>query len=57
MEREEISQIMYQELDNQPAASERVREAYNALNDAFEEYINAMQEDAFCFVYITAMKK
>lgn len=57
MEREEISQIMYQELDNQPAASERVREAYNALNNAFEEYINAMQEDAFCFGYITAMKK
>lgn len=57
MEREEISQIMYHELDNQPAASERVREAYNALNDAFEEYINAMQEDAFCFGYITAMKK
>lgn len=57
MEREEISQIMYQELDNQPAASNRVREAYNALNDAFEEYINAIQEDAFFFGFTTAMKK
>ena len=57
MERDEIIKIMENELGNQPMASQRTRDAYSALDDALNEYVNAIQEDAFCFGYITAMKR
>lgn len=47
MEREKIIKIKEEELDNQPMASQRVIEARDALDDALEEYIVAVQEDAF----------
>nr|DAU36369.1 MAG TPA: hypothetical protein [Caudoviricetes sp.] len=57
MEREKIIKIKEEELDNQPMASQRVIEARDALDDALEEYIVAVQEDAFCWGYMTAMKQ
>ena len=47
MEREKIIKIKEEELDNQPMASQRAIEARDALDDALEEYIVAVQEDAF----------
>lgn len=57
MEREKIIKIKEEELDNQPMASQRVIEARGALDDALEEYIVAVQEDAFYWGYMTAMKQ
>lgn len=57
MEREKIIKIKEEELDNQPMASQRVIEARDALDDALEEYIVAVQEDAFYWGYMTAMKR
>ena len=57
MEREEIIKIMENEADNQPMASERTQAAYSTLDDALNEYVNAIQEDAFYFGYMTAMKQ
>ena len=57
MEREKIIKIKEEELDNQPMASQRVIEAQDALDDALEEYIVAVQEDAFYWGYMTAMKR
>ena len=57
MEREKIIKIKEEELDNQPMASQRVIEARGALDDALEEYIVAVQEDAFYWGYMTAMKR
>ena len=57
MEREKIIKIKEEELDNQPMASQRVIEARDALDDALEEYIVAVQEDAFYWGYMTAMKQ
>lgn len=57
MEREKIIKIKEEELDNQPMASQRVIEARGAFDDALEEYIVAVQEDAFCWGYMTAMKQ
>ena len=56
-EREKIIELMSGEADNQPMASQRVIEARDALDDALEEYIVAVQEDAFCWGYMTAMKQ
>ena len=56
MDREEISQIMYEELDNQPMASQLTKDSCAALDNALDQYINAVQEDAFFFGFITAMK-
>lgn len=42
MEREEIIKIMENEADNQPMASERTQAAYSALDDALNEYVNAI---------------
>lgn len=56
MDREEISQIMYEELDNQPMASQLKKDSCAALDNALDQYINAVQEDAFFFGFITAMK-
>lgn len=56
-EREKIIELMGSEMDNQPMASQRVRDGYSALQDAIDEYINAAQEDAFYWGYMTAMKQ
>ncbi len=57
MEREKIIKIKEEELDNQPMASQKAIEARDALDDALEEYIVAVQEDAFYWGYMTAMKR
>ena len=44
-------------MDNQPMASQRTRDGYSALHDAIDEYANAVQEDAFYWGYMTAMKQ
>lgn len=56
-EREKILKIMSDTMDNQPMASQRTRDGYSALQDAIDEYINAAQEDAFYWGYMTAMKQ
>ena len=56
-EREEIMELMSSEMDNQPMASQRVIEARGAIDDALDEYIVAVQEDAFYWGYMTAMKR
>ena len=56
-EREKIIELMSSEADNQPMASQRVIEAREVLDDALEEYIFAVHEDAFYWGYMTAMKR
>lgn len=56
-EREEIIELMSSEMENQPMASQRTRDGYSSLQDAIEEYCSAVQEDAFYWGYITAMKR
>ena len=56
-EREKIIELMGSETDNQPMASQRVKDGYSALHDAIDEYINTAQEDAFYWGYMTAMKQ
>ena len=56
-EREKIIELMGSEMDNQPMASQRVKDSYSALQDAIDEYIVAAQEDAFYWGYMTAMKQ
>lgn len=56
-ERENILKIMYDEMENQPMASQKTRDTYSALHDAVEAYFNATQEDAFTWGYMTAMKQ
>ena len=55
--RKAIIDIMYDELENQPMASQKVKDKYSWLSDIFEEYVNAVQEDAFYFGYLTAVKQ
>lgn len=57
MKREEIIKIIEEELDNQPMASQKVLETSSALESALEEYVEAIQADAFYFGYLTAKKK
>ncbi|MGI6010176.1 MAG: hypothetical protein ACOX8H_01585 [Ruminococcus sp.] len=47
----EIEKIYSEALENQPMASEAVREGYKKLNYALDEYINALQEDIFAWAY------
>lgn len=56
-DRKAIIDIMYDELENQPMASQKVKDKYSSLSDIFDEYVNAVQEDAFYFGYETAMKR
>jgi hypothetical protein len=56
-ERENILKIMHDEMENQPMASQKTRDTYSALHDAAEAYVNATQEDAFYWGYMTAMKQ
>ena len=37
-ERENILKIMYDEMENQPMASQKTRDTYSALHDAVEAY-------------------
>lgn len=49
---EEIFNQIYDEcLENAPNASERLRKAYSAMHDAFEEYISALEEYEFRYAY------
>lgn len=57
MDYKAIMEIMDQELDNQPMASEETRNTYSALNEAIENYVYATQKDAFYFGYITGMRR
>lgn len=57
MECEKVLKIMDAELENQTMASQRVRDAYSALQDTIDEYVNAVQEDTFYWGYTTAMKQ
>lgn len=54
---EAILNIMGEELENQPCASEETINTRSALDDALDAYIEAVQKDAFYLGYITAMKK
>ena len=56
-EREKILEIMENDMENQPMASERTRAGYSTLQDAIEKYCSAVQEDAFYWGYMAAMKK
>ena len=56
-ERENILKVMHDEMENQPTASQKTRDTYSALHDAVEAYVNATQEDAFYWGYMTAMKQ
>ena len=56
-ERENILKIMHDEMENQPMASQKTRDTYSALHDADDAYVNATQEDAFYWGYMTAMKQ
>lgn len=56
-DRKAIIDIMYDELENQPMASQKVKDKYSSLSDIFDEYVNAVQEDAFYFGYLTALKQ
>lgn len=47
----EMEKIYSEALENQPMASEAVRESYKKLNYALDEYINAVQEYVFAWAY------
>lgn len=49
---EEVFQEIYSEcLENQPQASEAVRNSYKGMIEAFDEYLNATQENMFRYAY------
>ena len=54
---EKILEIMENERENQPMASQRTKDGYSGFQDAIEEYVNGVQEDAFYWGYMTAMKQ
>ncbi len=49
--KEAFDKIYTECLENAPQASERVRTAYAAMHDAFEEYLDAIQEHNFRYFY------
>ena len=57
MDYEKIIERMEKDLDSQPMASQRTRDARTALDDAIEECIEAVQQDAFYWGYVVAMKQ
>ena len=57
MKYEKIIEMMEKELDSQPIASQRTIDARAALDDAIEECIEAVQQDAFYWGYMVAMKQ
>ena len=48
---QEMEKIYREAQENQPEASEAVRESYKELNYALDEYINAIQEYVFAWAY------
>ena len=49
---EEEFQRIYEEcLENKPQAPETVRNGYDRMNSAFEEYLCAVEEDMFRYAY------
>lgn len=54
---EKILEIMENERENQPMASQRTKDGYSGFQDAIEEYVNGVQEDAFYWGYMTAIKQ
>ena len=54
---EKILEIMENERENQPMASQRTKDGYSGFQDAIEEYVSGVQEDAFYWGYMTAMKQ
>lgn len=54
---EKILEIMENERENQPMASQRTKDGYSGVQDAIEEYASGVQEDAFYWGYMTAMKQ
>ena len=49
---EEVFQEIYSEcIEDQSQASEAVRSSYRGMIEAFEEYMNATQEDMFRYAY------
>lgn len=57
MKYEKIIEMMEKKLDSQPMASQRTIDARAALDDAIEECIEAVQQDAFYWGYMVAMKQ
>ena len=57
MKYEKIIEMMEKELDSQPMASQRTIDARVALDNAIEECIEAVQQDAFYWGYMVAMKQ
>ena len=57
MKYEKIIEMMEKELDSQPIASQRTIDARSPLDDAIEECIEAVQQDAFYWGYMVAMKQ
>lgn len=57
MSREDIIKIYEENLENEPQASQNVRDGYKQMGESFQEYINAICEDAFCFGYMTAIQQ
>lgn len=53
----DIERIYEESSENQPQASEEVRTGYSNLNDAIEEYIEAVQKDAFAYGYQVGQKE
>lgn len=47
MGEKEFDRIYSEFLENEYSASESVRGAYSSMDDAFEEYLCAIQEDVF----------
>lgn len=57
---ETFNKIYDECLENAPSATERVKNAYSAMHDAFEEYLAATEEYMFRYAYecgYTAGKK
>lgn len=52
-----IKRIYGQELENQPHATDEVRNTYQAMRDAIEAYIEAIEEYAFAWGYETTKKE
>lgn len=49
---EETFNRIYSEcIENAPQATERIKDAYSALHNTFEEYISALEEYEFRYAY------
>ena len=48
---EEFQRIYSECLENEPQASETVRNSYQGMHDVFGDYLAAVQEDVFRYAY------